>query len=50
MPEPLQKQLVSVQFPKEVEEGSPRGFTVDLETLPLEDRQRLELVDNTIQQ
>ena len=45
------KQLVSMQFPGVVEEEEGgQGFTVDLTTLPPEDRQRLELVDNTIQQ
>ena len=47
------KQLVSMQFPGVVEEEEGeggRGFTVDLTTLPPEDRRRLELVDNTIQQ
>lgn len=50
--EALHKLVVSIQFSEveEVEEEGGQGFTIDLATLPLEDRQRLELVDDTIQQ
>ena len=50
--EALHKLVVSIQFSEveEVEEEGDQGFTIDLATLPLEDRQRLELVDDTIQQ
>ena len=52
--EALHKLLVSIQFSEvekeEEEEEGGQGFTTDLATLPLEDRQRLELVDDTIQQ
>ena len=50
--EALHKLVVSIQF-SEVEEEEEEGgqeFTIDLATLPVEDRQRLELVDDTIQQ
>ena len=50
--EALHKQVVSIQFSEVEEEEEEEGqrFTTDLATLPLEDRQRLELVDDTIQQ
>ena len=51
--EALHKLLVSIQFSEveeEEEEERHQRFTTDLATLPLEDRQRLELVDDTIQQ
>ena len=50
--EALHKLVVSIQFSEveEVDEERDQGFTIDLATLPLEDRQRLELVDDTIQQ
>ena len=50
--EALHKLVVSIQFSEveEEEEEGGQGFTIDLATLPVEDRQRLELVDDTIQQ
>ena len=50
--EALHKLVVSIQFSEveEVDKERDQGFTIDLATLPLEDRQRLELVDDTIQQ
>ena len=45
--ETLQKQMVAVRFPEEVEEGS-REWSTDLTSLPPEDQQRLELIDNYI--
>ena len=47
--ETFQKQLVSIRFPDPVSESS-REWTVSTHTLPVEDRERLELVDNTISQ
>ena len=47
MPESLQKQMVSIQFSDAVGEGSLE-WNVKLASLPHEDRQRLELIDNTI--
>ena len=47
MPESMQKQMVSVQFSEPVGESSLE-WSVKLSSLPPEDRQRLELIDNTI--
>ena len=47
MPELMQKQMVSIQFSEPVGESSLE-WSVKLNSLPPEDRQRLELVDNTI--
>ena len=47
MPESLQKQMVSIQFSDPVGERSLE-WSVKLSSLPPEDRQRLELIDNTI--
>ena len=47
MPEALQKQMVSIQFSEPSEETSLE-WSVKLSSLSPEDRQRLELVDNTI--
>ena len=47
MPEAMQKQMVSIQFSESVGECSLE-WSVKLSSLPPEDRNRLELVDNTI--
>ena len=47
MPEAMQKQMVSIQFSESVGECSLE-WSVKLSGLPPEDRERLELVDDTI--
>jgi hypothetical protein len=47
MPESLQKQMVSLQFSDVIGESSLE-WSVKLGSLPPEDRQRLELIDDTI--
>ena len=49
LPDQLLNQLLSMQT-EDKEEQLPREMTSDLSTLPPEDQQRLEVVDDTIQQ
>ena len=49
LPDQLLNQLVSMQTP-DVEEQLPREMTSDLSTLTSEDQERLQVVDDTIQQ